>query len=133
MVRSPARRKYFSLLHNNQTRYRAQPGSQLVLPRGGGRGGQRVEDVRLTTHLYLVSSLKMIRAITSLPQITSSWGLVTRACAIINYAILSVPNVNSLNKPKTKIKLVNLGKVTHKEKTFVLVENWTMNSNILGN
>jgi len=89
--------------------------------------------VRLTTHLYLVSSLRMIRAITSLPQITSWRGLVTRACAIINYAILSVLNVNSLNKSKTKIKLVNLGKVTHKEKPFVFVENWTMNSNILGN
>jgi len=96
-------------------------------------GRQSVEDVKLTTHLYLVSNLRMTGAITSFPQITSWRVLVTRACKFVIYATLSVLTVTSLNKPKTKLKLVNLGKIMDKEKAFVFVENWTMNSNIPGN
>jgi hypothetical protein len=75
----------------------------------------------------------MSGAITSLPQITSWRVLVTRACTFVIYAILSVLTVTSLNKPKTKIKLVKLGKIAHREKVFVFFENWTMNSSIPGN
>jgi hypothetical protein len=69
----------------------------------------------------------------SLPQITSWRVPVIRAGAIVIYAIFSVLNLTSLNKPKTKIKLINFGRITHRRKALVFIEYWTMNWKILGN